>query len=106
MQHAGLKVIVDAQVHVNDVERLRQEVRRASSQRSFPRSRRGVRRENDDRDVSLRRNPGLEQIEDGAAIEARHVQIEQNQVGLGFEDQGQEISRVGDCRGVAIPLSL
>ena len=93
VEKAVLEQIVDPQDDLEMIERLGHQVLRAHRQRAPLRVDRDVRREHEDRQVISLRDRGLELLDDAKAVEMRHVQVEQHEIGLKFEILRQRLAR-------------
>src|SRR5688500_424812 len=98
MQVAGLEQVLDSQRDVGRVERLGDELACSEPQRLSPYLGRAVTREDGDREIGVCRNRLRELREHPEAVESRHVEVEEDQVGLDGPIELRRLQRVS--RGV------
>ena len=94
--------VADAQERLELLERLREEVARPRVERLAPGLQQGVGRQHEDRHVRVAGDLGLEELEQGEAVEVRHHEVEQDQVGLELAVQVERPARIGRAGQLAV----
>src|SRR6185436_862674 len=82
VKHPCLQKVSNAQEYFTGIERLCDEILGAEGKRASFRFRRRVAGQHQDRDVTRPHHAGSELLQNGKAIQVRHVKIEQNQIRL------------------------
>src|SRR3712207_4775466 len=106
MEGASLEEVPYPKQNLAGIERFREEVARAHRERALLRFGSDVCGKHDDRQVRVRRDARLELLEDGEAVEVRHVQIEQHQIRMEAHEERQSLTCVLRAFHVREPRSL
>ena len=94
IQESALEKIAKPELHLNRIERLRDEIICPCKKRLPPSLGRHIRSQDHDREKNIFRNNLLQFLHHLIAIEVRHVQIRQHQVGLKFRKQRNRLTRI------------
>ena len=106
VQESHGEQVVDAEEQLDPVEGLRQEIARAGRERPTLALGRGVGGEQEDRQIGLRPRLPLEPLQDLHAVEVRHPQIQQDQIGPELSIACRHLARVRRAAQMGIAGAL
>src|SRR5205807_8519171 len=102
VKQPGLEQVVAPEEDLGRIEGLAQEVFGPAGQGALLRLRSDVGREHQDREERIGRERLLEVLHRHEPVPLRHVEVEQDQVGLELGDQGFDLARVGRALEVGV----
>src|ERR1700733_16061407 len=106
MKVAGLQQIPDPQLHLGPVEGLRQEVVGAVRERLLFRLRRIVAGKHENGQIVVLRDYSGQLIHGSQAVNMRHMQVQQDEIGLHFLETLKELARVAQAANVRVTCKL
>ena len=94
VQKSCLKQVADSQKDLVGIQRLGQKILSTLAKRALPSFRGDIRSENENRQIFAGRKRGLDLGDERKAVHVRHVEIQQDDVGLGGMQEFQRFARV------------